>query len=98
MNLPRVRKLAEEGRIDLPKKAFKRFTRAQCHVNGLAPFIADARVVAEDVFNAPDFTFQLRLPGAPACGDLVCVQPNDGRTLRIVGRIRRPPPTSPEGD
>ena len=68
---------------------FKRFMKDGTSLSELARTISCSECKGEDVFSAPDFSFQMGLPERERDGDCICVQSSDGKTIRVVGYIRK---------
>ena len=85
MNPARVKRLIAEGQVELTKKMFKRLTQQDVRLGDLVRGLGGWEFKDEDVLAYPDFTFQLGRPGKDRERDYVCVQTQDGRTVRLVG-------------
>ncbi len=89
MNLQRVQNLARSGAIEVTRKMLLRLGREGLPASRYIPFITEAHVEDEDVMAHPDFAFSLSGADPEEPYHLVCVQPSDGRCVRIVGRLRK---------
>jgi hypothetical protein len=87
MNEARVRRLASEGRVELPRRMFKRVTRMGFRMRGLVAMLSQSELKDENVFAYPDFACRVGLRTKERDFDLVCTQTGDGRTVRLVGFI-----------
>jgi hypothetical protein len=94
MNEARVKKLAQEGSVEFTRKMFKRFMKEGVSLAELVNTISHSECKDEDIFSSPDFTFQMGLPARERDGDCVCVQSSEGKTIRVVGYIRKSKPKS----
>ncbi len=89
MNEARVRRLAAQGAVELPRRIFKRLTRDGHALNLLVRSLSESELKCEDVLAYPDYACAFGTRSGDREWDLVCVQCPDGTAVRIVGLFNR---------